>query len=396
MKRIICLILVIALLLLPASVSAASDIWFIAVDDTIPLTLTGGQVPFYSGGSLYVPCSAFDSEALSVFYKYDSSSSILSVYNNNNRLIFELDTGTVLLKDGTEKDISALSKNGTIFIPVYYVASAFGISCTELEGSGGYPIIRLTTGNEIYDNDKFVTQSKNLVDARVSQYLSSVQSTPAPTPSPSPSASPSASVPPTATPSPSVPPYVDEPEDEPVESPVPEVITGVDCALFIDGVTYPELSSVLGDVPAVFTFTPDSLVDADETVRAIITDGYDIALVLDLSDTEIALSSLDSCNQSLRRMAMYKSMIVLPAGDVIDDDTLLQLTSIGCQVWGNVVTADTELDLTAYEAPIAVYCPSITSGELNYFIKAAAQIGSEFIEIKYTSTPFAAPVIKQK
>lgn len=393
MKRFICLILVIALLLLPASVSAASDIWFIAVDDTIPLTLTGGQVPFYSGGSLYVPCSAFDSEVLSVFYKYDSSSSILSVYNNNNRLIFELDTGTVLLKDGTEKDIAALSKNGTIFVPVYFVASSFSISCTELEGSGGYPIIRLTTGNEIYDNDKFVTQSKNLVDARVSQYLSSVQSQePTPTPSPSPSAT----VPPTVSPRPSVPPAADDPEDEPVESPAPEVITGVDCTLFIDGSAYTELQSVLGDAPAVFTFTPDSLVNADETVRAIITDGYDIALVLDLSDAESALGSLDSCNQSLRRMAMYKSMMVLPASDTIDDEALQQLTSIGCQVWANVITADTSLDLTAYEASVAVYCPSITSGELDYFIKAAARIGSEFIEINYTSTPFDAPVIKQK
>lgn len=393
MKRIICLILVIALLLLPASVSAASDIWFIAVDDTIPLTLTGSQVPFYSGGSLYVPCSAFDSEVLSVFYKYDSSSSILSMYNNNNRLIFELDTGTVLLKDGTEKDIAALSKNGTIFVPVYFIASSFGISCTELEGSGGYPIIRLTTGNEIYDNDKFVTQSKNLVDARVSQYLSSVQSQ---EPSPTPSPSPSAAVPPAVSPSPSIPPVADDPEDEPIESTDPEIITGVDCALFIDGSAYTELQSVLGDVPAVFTFTPDSLVNADKTVRAIITDGYDIALVLDLSDADSALGSLDSCNKSLRRMAMYKSMMVLPADDTIDDEALQQLTSIGCQVWTNVVTADTSLDLTAYEASIAVCCPSITPGELDYFIKAAARIGSEFIEINYTSAPFDAPVIKQK
>lgn len=389
MKRLICLLLVIALLAVPSATFAASGIWFIAVDDTIPLTLTGSQLPFYSGGSLYVPCNAFDSDALSVFYKYDSSTGIFSMYNNDNRLIFDLETGNVLLKDGTEKEVAALSKNGVIFIPVYYVASSFGIGCAELEASGGYPMIRLTTGNEIYDNDKFVTQSKNLVDDRVNQYLSTVQT---PEPTPTPTVTPT----PTPTASPSTTPVVTQPpKNEPEEPPAPEIVTGVDCALFLDGCSFPELKALLDGTPAVFTFTPDSLVGADEAVRAIITAGYDIALVLDLSDTATALSTLASCNDSLRRMAMYKSMMVIAPEGNVSSEAVSQLKDIGCQVWTNLVTADSSLDLTAYEEPIAVYCPVIDADSLKYFIKAAERLGSSFLEVDYSTSPLDTPKTKE-
>lgn len=390
MKRTICLILVFALFSAFIPASAAGDIWFIAVDDTIPLTLTGGQTPFYSGGLLYVPCSAFDSDVLSVFYRFDSSSNILSMYNDNNRIIFDLNVGTVLLKDGTEQNTSALSKNGAVFVPVYFVSSSFGIGCVELEGSGGYPIIRLTTGNEIYDDDKFVTQSKNLVDDRVSKYLSSVQ-TPEPTPTPTPSVS----LPPAAseTPSPSHPPEeFSPPEDEPSEPSAPEIPDGVDCALFIDGSNYSGLTDVIGRTSAIFTFTPDSLAGADETVRAIIAAGYDIALALDISDTDAALSDLASCNQSLRRMAMYKSMMVVSVGESVSSDSVAQLNAIGCQVWTDLISADDTLDLTAYEGPVAVYCSSISAQGLSYFIKAAAKVNSSFLKVKYTTAPFDTPV----
>lgn len=57
-RRIVSLVTLAALLcLLCATVHGSTDLVFVAVDDSIPLTLPADAAPFYSRGVLYVPAT---------------------------------------------------------------------------------------------------------------------------------------------------------------------------------------------------------------------------------------------------------------------------------------------------------------------------------------------------
>ena len=64
-RRILSLLLIVAMLAcLCVPVSADGELFFVAVNDTIPLTLS--VFPTYSGGTLYVPYQVFDSQPCGV------------------------------------------------------------------------------------------------------------------------------------------------------------------------------------------------------------------------------------------------------------------------------------------------------------------------------------------
>lgn len=71
-RRILSLLLIVAMLAcLCVPVSADGELFFVAVNDTIPLTLT--VFPTYSGGTLYVPYQVFDSQPCGVTPSYNQT-----------------------------------------------------------------------------------------------------------------------------------------------------------------------------------------------------------------------------------------------------------------------------------------------------------------------------------
>ncbi len=372
MKRIICLVLIVALAAVLCLPVMAADIWFIAVDDSIPVTLTGSGVPFYYNSQLYIPYTSFDSDTLNVFSIYDSSQNILAMYNIDHRLTFDIDAGTVTNLAGDSASVAALSRNGTYYVPVFYVASYFGLGCSLLEGSGGYPIVRLTSGSEIYDNDKFITQSKALVESRASQYLSEnpVTTSSQPQQSPVPSAQPTVS--------PQQPEVtVEEPEDP---------ITVPDVALFLPGTSFDTVCDSLGSVPAVFTYTVDSLEGSDDEVRAILCAGYSIAIELDMSDLGHALEAASRFNQLLDEMSCTKTMLIL--GKNPTDHSVDALEQYGYRVWQNTVNAVGDFNVTEYEGRVSVFMPEPKATGVSYLVKFVIGYGGSFVDVRPTTDPF--------
>lgn len=384
MKRILCfliIILITAALCVPAF---AADIWFVAVDDSIPVTLTGGSVPFYYNNQLYVPYSAFDSDVLNVFSIYDSSQNILAMYNIDHRLTFDISAGTVTDFNGNTESTAALSRSGSIYVPVLYVSSYFGLGCNLLEGSGGYPIVRLTSGNEVYDNDKFITQSKTLVEYRVTQYLSEPET------SPSPSAE--VSRPPEETISPGVSPPPSVTVSPPVQDPLPEQppeadpITAPDTALFLPGESFKSVSDSLGGAPAVFTYDADSLHGSDNNIRAILCAGYPIAMELDLSNVGHALEAAARFNDILDGMTNSKTMLVI--AENATEEAVDALSQYGFKVWSNTVNAVGDFKITDYENSVSVFMPDPKPSGVSYLIKFVQYYGGSFIDVKLTTEPF--------
>ena len=170
-KRLLSILLSVLLCLaLVSPQAAAADIYFVAVDDSVPLTLPSSMSPFFSGSTLYVPSSVFEAAPGGVTPSYNASEQTLVLFRRGARLIFNLANGTVTDEDKNSSNISTVSKNGTIYLPLYFCTSHFGLSVTTLNSAEGYPILRFTTGSEVYDDSLFIEKAENLIAYRVQQY----------------------------------------------------------------------------------------------------------------------------------------------------------------------------------------------------------------------------------
>ena len=176
-KRGICILLAAALLLcgVPAAggATAVNGVILLAVNDSIPGTLSADTMPFYSGGTLYVPWTLFNNTALGVTPSYNVLGGTLTLFNINSRIVFDLEAGTSTDSKNTGASWSTITKSGLVFVPASYCASYFGLGISYLTSSGGYSVVRFTTGDQVYDDAYFLEKADSLIETRVAQYFSS-------------------------------------------------------------------------------------------------------------------------------------------------------------------------------------------------------------------------------
>ena len=179
-RRILSLLLIVAMLAcLCVPVSAGGELFFVAVNDTIPLTLT--VFPTYSGGTLYVPYQVFDSQPCGVTPSYNQTRQTYVLFNRSRQMLFDLAAGTVSDESGSVSTANVLYRSGILYLPLTFCASHFGLKTTMLESAGGYQVLRFTDGSEVYDDSLFVEKAENLIAYRVRQNQSGSQSPERPT-----------------------------------------------------------------------------------------------------------------------------------------------------------------------------------------------------------------------
>lgn len=94
LRRWICFLLCLVLTVcLCAPALADGELFFVAVNDTIPLTLS--VFPTYSGGTLYVPYQVFDSQPCGVTPSYNQAKQTYVLLSRTRQMIFDLAAGTV-------------------------------------------------------------------------------------------------------------------------------------------------------------------------------------------------------------------------------------------------------------------------------------------------------------
>lgn len=173
-RRALSLALIFALLLvLCAPVSADANLFFVAVNDTIPLTLT--VLPTYSGGTLYVPYQVFDSQPCGVTPSYNQTKQTYVLFNRTRQMLFDLAAGTVSDESGSVSTANVLYRGGILYLPLTFCASHFGLKTTMLESADGYPVLRFTNGSEVYDDSLFIEKAENLIAYRAAQYADGAQ-----------------------------------------------------------------------------------------------------------------------------------------------------------------------------------------------------------------------------
>lgn len=110
------------------------DLFFVAVNDTIPVTLT--SLPYTSGGVVYVPYTAFDARPGGVVSAYNATAQTFVLFTKDSRLVFDLATGETSDENQNTSTQTALFRNGLLYIPLIFCASHFGLKVSMLEKSG--------------------------------------------------------------------------------------------------------------------------------------------------------------------------------------------------------------------------------------------------------------------
>ncbi|MEG2383497.1 MAG: polysaccharide deacetylase family protein [Oscillospiraceae bacterium] len=166
-QRIISIMLAVILLVSMSSAAIAdgSGVCFTATNDTL---LELSSMPIYISGSAYVPAKTFS--AFGVYYSYFDSAETALLYSGNKQIYFELSTGNSYDGSLTTQSVSAVLRNGTVYAPVAWVCSYFGLYYSTIGGNGNGDIVRIKNGGEVLTDSQFLDAASSLMRSRYNEY----------------------------------------------------------------------------------------------------------------------------------------------------------------------------------------------------------------------------------
>lgn len=338
----LCAAILATLLVIPAA--GSTNLAFIAVNDTIPQTLSGSELPIYANGAVYVPYTVFS--AVDIYPIYSASTNTISLTGRSKRLTYDLINGTVNDETNVTQAIPAVIRNGVIFVPVAFTANHFGVQCSLLSSQSGYLVVRLTTGVQVYDDSLFISKAENLIAYRVEQFEAS-QKEPEQTEDPSvskPSTGSGTSSSTTTTPKPTTP---TEEEQDPAT--VYLAITGA--STMDDALTLLQQESL----PAVFFFTEAELLEQPDLARQVVVAGYGIGVAVEDQDDRPMEEALRAANNALDHALGCKSLLCL-LPDTADAATVMDRYCVYLQP-ASRLTASAAAD--AHGESVVLICDSV-------------------------------------
>ncbi len=292
-KKLSALAVVLALLVsLVPGVRASGSLFFVGVNDDIPLLLPGDTAAYYAGGLLYAPYTVFDAAPAGINVSYSAEGQTLALFTMNQRMVYDLSAGTVTERNGDPIPVETVYRNGVLYIPVEQAAKAFGLSVSLMSSETGCLLLRFTNGTQIYDNEKFLSRSELFVTHMLDAYggLDSGEiqgGTPA------------------------------EPGEPEPEEPEPVVELTLYLAFAAEAVsreTLLDLEAMAAvmeqEIPATFFLTRAQLEEDAELVRQLYGRGFTIGLTVDASCQDPA-QELRLANEALDQLLFYKTLMVL-------------------------------------------------------------------------------------
>lgn len=183
-NRVVSLILALLILIsIPTYAKAdTTEICFTAVGDFL---LELSSMASFTGGNVYVPAKVFSS--FGVYLNYFESTAYM--YNDSKKIFFNTSTGNSYNESGTTYSVSAILKNGQVYVPIGWMCTYFGLSYSYITGTGNGDIVRLKNGTEALTDSEFLNAAGQLMKSRYNEYfgiVTPVAPTPTPTPSPAP------------------------------------------------------------------------------------------------------------------------------------------------------------------------------------------------------------------
>ena len=245
--------------------AAAAELYFTALNDTL-LPLTSDTMPVWSGGTLYVPYSVFDSSLngsgikLGMECNYDRISNTVTLYTLKKMLVFDLAAGVSYNElTGERYSVQAITRNGRPYLPLYLVCSHFGLSYSYNAISQGY-LVRIKNSSVVLSDEMFIDAAGELINRRLREYYQSL--------SPAPDAGSNQGTTTPAAPS---------EDDEPAATASMRVYLALRCE---SGGNLEALLDALSDRTfALFLLTPQAMESNPDLVRRILGTGHSVGIL---------------------------------------------------------------------------------------------------------------------
>ena len=297
------LCLVLSLAAFPAK---AAEIILVAINDTIPSALNEAGMPFYLDGTVYLPYTTFQNPVLGVVPFYDTIERRLTLSDGQRNLTYDLTEGSVTADGIQDQSRTSMLRYGIPFIPADDTCAFFGIALSYLSSADGYPVVRMKTGAEVYNDSVFMEEAESLIDYRVEQFL------------------------PTGNVQDQEPPPVIDPVDQPgeedqTEDPLelPEQPYQAVAFLSLGETLLTELERQGQE--ATFLLTLEELQSAPKLVRRAL--GIGCHLGVDVRDAESPLEAVQAFNQTLDDLVCQKTLLVLAGGDFPEPENYFVFTA---------------------------------------------------------------------
>lgn len=322
---------VVAILLALPRAEAAPSVFFTAMNDQL-LPLNTSTIPVVRNGSVYIPYTVFGEQNIGVFISSRTNNTLV-LYGRQKILTFDLAAGNAHDLE-TAYSAQAISQNGTVYVPAYFVSQYFDLEYSYLSTDYG-TIIRMKNSDADLNDTAFIKMNTQLMKQYYESYTNptskptssstvapSVTSTPTKTPRPTISSRPSPSA--SMTPVPS--------QAEPSPSPLPtELSETMSLSLAVRVTDQSDTEMLLnlfdGKTKAVcFFFSPEELVSQSGLVRRIVGSGYGIGFYVTSGESSLE-SSLEQGNQLLSEIARTTTLLV--AGPNLSEAQRSALTKKG-------------------------------------------------------------------
>ena len=272
----------------PISVSAA-DLYFTSLNDTLQ-PLTSDTMPVWSGGTLYVPYSVFDSNIngtgvkLGMECSYERNSNIVTLYNLQKMLVFDLNAGICRNElTGETYSARAITRNGRPYLPLGMVCDFFGLTYSYNAISQGY-LVRIKSADVVLSDTKFIDAAGDLINRRLREYYQSL------TPSTD-----------TTSPSDSNPTAPDQEEDDETALSSTRVYLAFS---WEDAQSAGDILTALdGRAYALFLLTPQAMEDNPDLVRRILGTGHSVGILSREEDLSRTWQVLEEGAAQLKQIA---------------------------------------------------------------------------------------------
>lgn len=183
-RRVVRLLLaaVLVLGLFPPVPASAATLYFTAVNNSVA-PLTSDTMPFWSGGTLYVPYSIFDASlnrigvGLGLYTSYNRDSRTVTLFNLRQTLVFDLNSGTC--RDdvtGTTYISRAIMRGGRPYLALSTVCSHFDLeySYNQLPDVPQGYLVRIKNSDAAMSDADFIDAAKNVISNRLREYTQSL------------------------------------------------------------------------------------------------------------------------------------------------------------------------------------------------------------------------------
>lgn len=299
-KRLLVLLLTAAMLwqLIPGA-SAVPALCFVAMNDAVPVTLTDGSAPYYNKGTLYIPYTAFQVSPNGTGASYNAEKETFVLFNSREMLIFDLQAQTYTDNAKQVFSVDLAYRGGVLYFPAS-VCSHFGLSVTMLTSRAGYPIIRFTNGEQVYDDGMFVAQAESLINHVAQEYQTGDSQQP------------------------DAQGQQTEEGDQPEEENPPAEIYLAFAGDAVSAETVRKLSE--HGIRAAFFLTEAQITLERDLVRAIYAGGHTIGVTVSGQEADVR-AALEAANEELDDVLFCRTVLaLLPSGYPAEDATYHILT----------------------------------------------------------------------